>query len=77
MDCLPYKKGNNLLELRKMPADAVADKMDFKFIYEKNGQQKEFSKDQLPDSTWNFVKREDVIIEKGKNNEKSTNKQKK
>ena len=69
IDCLPYKKGNNLLELRKMPADAVADKMDFKFVYEKNGEKKEFNKDQLPDSTWTFVSRKDVVIEKGKNNE--------
>jgi peroxiredoxin len=68
-DCLPFKKGNNLLELRKMPADAVADKMDFKFVYEKNGEKKEFNKDQLPDSTWTFVSRKDVVIEKGKNNE--------
>ena len=69
IDCLPYKKGNNLLELRKMPADAVADKMDFKFVYEKNGEKKEFNKDQLPDSTWTFVSRKDVVIEIGKNNE--------
>ena len=69
IDCLPYKKGNNILELRKMPADAVADKMDFKFVYEKNGEKKEFNKDQLPDSTWTFVKREDILIESGKNNE--------
>ena len=68
-DCLPYKKGNNLLELRKMPADAIADKMDFTFVYEKNGEKKEFNKDQLPDSTWTFVSRKDVVTEKGKNNE--------
>ena len=69
IDCLPFKTGNNILELRKMPADAVADKVEFKFIYEKNGEQKEFNKNQLPDSTWTFVKREDIIIEAGKNNE--------
>nr|MDQ6890934.1 DoxX family membrane protein [Bacteroidota bacterium] len=69
IDCLPFKTGNNLLELRKMPADAVADKMDFKFVYQKNGEKKEFNKDQLPDSTWTFLSRQDVLIEKGKNNE--------
>ncbi len=68
-DCLPFKEGNNILELRKMPADAVADKVDFKFIYKKNGEEKEFSKTELPDSTWTFVSRKDIIIEKGKNNE--------
>ena len=68
-DCLPFKKGNNILELRKMPADAVPDKVDFTFIYQKNGEKKEFNKNELPDSTWTFVKREDRIIEAGKNNE--------
>src|SRR5205085_12569122 len=68
-DCLPYKPGNNLLELRKMPANAIPDKVDFKFTYEKNGNKKQFNKNELPDSTWSFVSREDVIIEKGKNNE--------
>ena len=69
VDCLPYKEGNNILELRKMPANAVADKVDFTFLYEKNREKKEFAKDKLPDSTWTFVSRKDIIIEKGKNNE--------
>ena len=69
MDCLPFKKGNNILELRKMPADAVQDKVEFNFVYEKSGEKKSFNQNSLPDSTWTFVKREDVIIEKGKNNE--------
>lgn len=67
-DCLPFKKGNNILELRKMPADAVPDKMEFKFVYEKNGEKKEFGQNELPDSTWTFVSRKDIVIEKGKNN---------
>lgn len=67
-DCLPFKKGNNILELRKMPADAVSDKMDFRFIYEKNGEKKEFGQNELPDSTWTFVSRKDIVIEKGNNN---------
>jgi uncharacterized membrane protein YphA (DoxX/SURF4 family) len=69
IDCLPFKKGNNILALRKMPANAVQDKVEFSFVYEKNGEKKEFNQNSLPDSTWTFVKREDVIIEKGKNNE--------
>lgn len=68
-DCLPFKVGNNILELRKMPADAVPDKKEYRFVYEKNGEKKEFTVKDLPDSSWNFVSREDVIIEKGKNNE--------
>ncbi|MEO7263957.1 MAG: BT_3928 family protein, partial [Ferruginibacter sp.] len=68
IDCLPYKKGNNILELRKMPADAVQDKFDYSFIYEKDGQKKEFSAQQLPDSTWKFSERKQKLIQKGNNN---------
>jgi hypothetical protein len=73
IDCLPFKIGNNILELRKMPANAIADKLGFKFVYEKNGEKKEFDQNSLPDSTWTFIKREDIIIEKGKNNEPPIN----
>ncbi|MEO6639214.1 MAG: hypothetical protein ABIN25_13130, partial [Ginsengibacter sp.] len=65
----PFKKGNNLLELRMMPANAIPDKKDFKFIYKKDGQEQEFTRKNIPDSTWEFVSREDFIVEKGSNNE--------
>lgn len=68
-DCMPFKKGNDILELREMPADAIPDKVDYVFTYEKDGRQKEFTVKDLPDSTWTFVSRRDVIIEKGSNNE--------
>jgi hypothetical protein len=67
-DCLPYKKGNNILELRKMPANAIADKFDMTFVYEKNGEKKEFSTDALPDSSWTFVDRKQILVQPGKNN---------
>jgi uncharacterized membrane protein YphA (DoxX/SURF4 family) len=69
-DCLPFKKGSNLTEERKMPKDAVPDKFDYVFVYEKDGQKKEFKlATGLPDSTWKFAERKQVLIEKGKNNE--------
>ena len=68
-DCLPFRQGNNLLEGRKMPAGAVQDKMSFKFVYEKEGKEQEFDQNHLPDSTWKFIKRSDVLLEQGKNNE--------
>lgn len=67
-DCLPYKKGNNILELRKMPANAVPDKFSMSFIYEKNGEKKEYTAENLPDSSWNFVDRKQTLIEAGRNN---------
>ena len=69
VDCLPYKKGKNIIDSRKMPANAVPDKKGFKFFYKKDGKEQEFSTKNLPDSTWEFVKRDDFIIEKGSNNE--------
>jgi uncharacterized membrane protein YphA (DoxX/SURF4 family) len=66
-DCLPYKAGNDILALRKMPADAVQDEFSYVFIYEKAGQKKEFTKD-FPDSTWAFVDRKATLVKKGKNN---------
>ncbi len=67
-DCLPFKVGNNILELRKMPEDAVPDKFDYQFVYKKNGESKEFAVSALPDSSWEFVERKQVLVEKGKNN---------
>ncbi len=69
IDCLPFKKGNNIMELRKMPADAVADKFEYKFVYEKEGKKQEFAMSNLPDSTWKFVDRKQTLVAKGKNNE--------
>jgi uncharacterized membrane protein YphA (DoxX/SURF4 family) len=65
IDCLPYKKGNNLLELRKMPADATFDKFAYSFVYKKGDETKEFTTDNLPDSTWQFVEQKKVLVEKG------------
>lgn len=69
VDCLPYKKGNNLLTLMKPLSGSVADSSVISFVYNKNGKQIEFTADQFPkdfnDSTYQFVKRYDKIIRKG------------
>jgi uncharacterized membrane protein YphA (DoxX/SURF4 family) len=65
-DCLPYKEGNDILALRKTPADATYDKFFYSYIYKKAGQEKEFGMDLLPDSTWEFVKESGKkLVEKG------------
>jgi hypothetical protein len=69
VDCLPFKKGGNILRLRKMPADAVPDKMEYHFVYQKDGKKETFTVKDLPDSTWEFVSRQDILIKRGKNNE--------
>lgn len=68
VDCLPYKVGNNIIEGRKMPANAIQDEFDYKFIYEKDGEKKPFGVAELPDSSWSFVDREQVLIKAGSNN---------
>ena len=68
IDCLPFKKGNNIATLSQMPANAVADEFAINFVYEKNGQQKEFAMTELPDSSWTFVKRNQILVKAGSNN---------
>ncbi len=67
-DCLPFRKGNDIMKLREMPADAVQDKFDYVFIYKRGDEQKEFTADALPDSTWEFVDRTQKLVKKGRNN---------
>jgi hypothetical protein len=68
IDCLPFKKGNNIVTLSQMPANAVVDEFAINFVYEKAGQQKEFAMTELPDSSWTFVKRNQTLIKAGSNN---------
>ncbi|PSL43341.1 DoxX-like protein [Chitinophaga niastensis] len=67
IDCLPYKAGNNIPEKMKLPPGATPDVYEMMFIYEKNGQKKEFTVDNYPwsDSTWKFVDRKDKLVKKG------------
>ena len=39
VDCLPYKKGNNISEKMKMPANAIPTITEITFVYDKKGQQ--------------------------------------
>lgn len=66
-DCLPYKVGNDIKVQMQTPKDAVLPKYEYTFIYEKNNQRKQFSMNELPDSTWKFVDREQVVVQEGKN----------
>jgi hypothetical protein len=71
-DCLPYKKENNIPEQMRMPANAVPDSTVITFVYKKNGKEVEFTADQFPEDfntpPYEFVKRYDKVIRKGKNN---------
>ncbi|HQZ75549.1 MAG TPA: DoxX family protein [Chitinophagaceae bacterium] len=73
VDCLPFKKGNNITEQMKMPANAVPDSTVITFVYKKEGKEVEFTADKFPAdfsaTTYEFVNRYDKVIRKGKNNE--------
>lgn len=62
VDFRPYKVGTPLLA-----SDDVNDGEEdtFVFIYEKDGTEKEFGEDELPDSTWTFVDRKALAENSG------------
>lgn len=66
-DCLPFKKGNNITEQMKIPANAVQDSFAMKFIYEKEGKRYEFAPEDLPAdlATYKFIDREQELVRKG------------
>jgi uncharacterized membrane protein YphA (DoxX/SURF4 family) len=69
VDCLPYKKGNNILEKMKVPAGAVPDSFAIKFKYKKEGKDVEFDMNTFPedfnDSTYKFVDRYQKLVRQG------------
>jgi hypothetical protein len=69
VDCLPYKVGNNITDKMKIPEGATPDSTVITFVYEKSGQQVEFTSEKFPedfnDSAYKFIKRYDKMIKKG------------
>lgn len=67
IDFRPYRVGTSLTEAMSIPPDAPADKFDIRFIYEKDGVQKEFTLNDYPadDTTWKFIDQKSVLITRG------------
>ncbi len=65
MDFRPYRIGSNIREEMSVPEDAKPSVYRSVFTLEKNGERREFTLDDYPDSTWTFVKAENVLVEKG------------
>ena len=65
LDFRPYKIGKNILEGMTMPEGAKPSVYESIFILEKNGEQKKFTLDNYPDSTWTFVDTRTILKEKG------------
>ncbi|HQV05571.1 MAG: DoxX family protein [Chitinophagaceae bacterium] len=73
VDCMPFKKGNNISEKMKMPANAIPDSTVITFVYEKNGKTVEFTATDFPADfkvpPYKLIKRYDKVVRKGSNNE--------
>lgn len=65
LDFRPYSVGTYIPDGMSIPEGAPADEWESIFIYSKNGEEKEFSMDNLPDSTWTFVDAQHQLIKKG------------
>ncbi len=67
IDFTAYKKGNSIPDLMKVPEGATLDSFSTVLVYEKNGQEKEFSLDNYPaeDSTWKWKDTRNILIRKG------------
>lgn len=64
-DFRPYHIGASIREGMEIPEDAPQPKFETTFLLEKDGQQREFTLENYPDSTWTFVDSKTVQIEKG------------
>lgn len=69
IDCLAYKKGNNIIEKMKTPEGAITDSFAIKFRYSKAGKEVEFGSDNFPadfnDSTYKFIDRIQELVRPG------------
>lgn len=67
IDFLPYKVGVNIPKAMEIPDNAPSDIYETTFIYQKNGEQKEFTLENYPkgDPSWTFVDQKSVLISKG------------
>jgi hypothetical protein len=67
LDFLPYKTGIKIADQMIIPEGAEPDKYQTTFIYEKNGEQKEFTLENYPadDTSWVFADQKTVLLKKG------------
>ena len=66
IDFRPYKIGVNIPEKMVIPEGAEPDKYETMLVYEKDGQQKDFTIENYPkDSTWKFVEQKTTLVSKG------------
>lgn len=68
IDCLPYKRGNDIKEQMKTPIGAIPDSVSIQMSFLKEGKTVQFDINQFPadfDSTYIYKDRKEVLIKKG------------
>ncbi|MCU0404055.1 MAG: DoxX family protein [Chitinophagaceae bacterium] len=69
MDCLPYAKGNNLLEKMQPPPGSVPDSTAVFYKYKVDGKEIEFEASNFPEDfdeeRYEYISRENKIVRKG------------
>ena len=67
IDFLPYKAGTYIPDKMVVPEDKPGDVYRTTFIYEKNGEKKEFDLTNYPagDTAWKFIDQKSVLVSKG------------
>ncbi len=68
IDCLPYKRGNDIKEQMKTPAGAIPDSVSIQMSFMKEGKTVVFDINQFPadfDSSYIYVDRKEVLVRKG------------
>ncbi len=65
IDLRPYKVGTDLPKAMSVPEGAKPPVYEMQFVMEKNGKEQTFTLDNYPDSTWHFVRRIEILKEKG------------
>lgn len=65
IDFRPYHIGADIKAGMEIPEGAEQPVFDTKFIMEKDGERREFTLDNYPDSTWTFVDSKTVTVKEG------------
>lgn len=64
-DFRPYHIGANIIESMRIPQGEKPSVYESLFVMEKNGERKEFTLENYPDSTWTFIDTKVILKEKG------------
>ncbi len=65
IDYRPFSTGTDIVEKMSIPPDAPADEYEITLYYEKDGEVRAFSVDEIPDSSWEWVRTESTLISRG------------